>query len=280
MRRGFGGGIRRTDDGRIESVNLGADYCSEHEWGIKGLERDFGLSKRAKPGVPRRKIRRYDGGVIGGFDKKSVTLWYDRMWRYADDVTKVPRHIDQELRLHEAPMVGGWSDGDFGVRFAKSNQAIEDVRDLREAFERKDIAFLFQNVGDNPFANAGLNLVIVSRLPKDIVDDLAEKDADHDALLKASAKTGIEKRLDKASEKQGPIRPGAWGKRFGWYALRPSWAETIETTVDGRNLSTKYPVIYFLNPQDQKTNNSGWFTVEDLDAWTRGEGPIPKQQEG
>jgi len=37
---------------------------------------------------------------------------------------------------------------------------------------------------------------------------------------------------------------------------------------------TEHPVIFFLNPKDQVNNNHGWFTVEDLDKWISGTGPV------
>ena len=30
----------------------------------------------------------------------------------------------------------------------------------------------------------------------------------------------------------------------------------------------------WLNPEEQDRNNFGWFTAEDLRAWSRGEGPV------
>jgi hypothetical protein len=33
--------------------------------------------------------------------------------------------------------------------------------------------------------------------------------------------------------------------------------------------------MYFLNPMRQQENNFGWFTVEELEQWMEGKGPIP-----
>lgn len=282
MRRGRGGGIRRTEDGSIESANLGADYTSEHEWGIKGLERDFALDKTAAPGVPRRTIRVSPEGVTWDVDEnilfyagnpwsnQPITLSKHAMTEIGQiRIETDPRYIDESEVL-----AGAWSDGDFGVRFPKSGQGRQDVRDLLAAFERLDIAFLFANVGNNPFARAGLNLVIVSRLPQEIVDDLAEKDMDRERLLAAAEATGIKARIDAANEAEGGWRPS-----HGYYALSPSWASRIKSTKDGP-IETAYEVIFFLNPQEQQDTNSGYFTVEQLDQWLEGKGPIPGKQKG
>lgn len=270
MRRGNGGGIRRTESGEIESANLGADYTAEHEWGIKDLARDFGLDPSAAPGVPRRIIRNVPqhGGLF--IDETLNALAY--VGRYNDSPdNRLSGHSATELgRISEGEsLAGAWSDGDFAVRFPDTEQGRKDVLDLWEAFDRKDIAFLFANVGDNPFARAGLNLVIVSRLPQEIVDDLAEKDADNDRLLEAATATGIKPRIDAAVKAQG----GSYRGLIGYYALSPRWATSIRSTADGA-LETKYPVIFWLNPTNQQDNKAGYFTVEQLDEWLAGNGPI------
>lgn len=297
MRRGNGGGIRRTEDGLIESVNMGADFTSEHEWGIKELAHDFGLDKTATPGIPRRTITRVPRGLILNPEERIIA--YEGRYR-AGGEPQLGKHSLDELRFFDpleprtpdevvrknegdplftsAESQGAWSEGDFAVRFRKTEQGTKDVLDLFKAFEDLDIAFLFQNVGNNPFARAGLNLVIVSRLPQEIVDDLAEKDADHDRLLVEAKATGIEAELEAANPK---AEGNSWvrgDKPFSWFALKPAWADTIKSTKRGE-LKTEYPVIFFLNPLHQDRNNAGWYTVEDLKAWIRGEGPIPKQQE-
>lgn len=262
MRRGMQGGIRRTEDGLIESVNLGADFTSEHEWGIKELERGFGLDKTASPGVPRRTIHIVPSRGLF-IDKKLNAVAYVGKW---DEETKLYPHAASEVALFhdDDVVVGAWSDGDFAARFPDDEQGRKDAQEILDAFHRKDMAFLFANVGDNPFARSGLNLVIVSRLPQEIVDDLAVKDADHDALVAAATATGIKARIDAAS-KRGTRD---YMPSFGYYALSPRWANDEKTEVK-----------FWLNPTDQQHNNAGYFTVEQLDQWLEGKGPIPGKRE-
>ena len=79
---------------------------------------------------------------------------------------------------------------------------------------------------------------------------------------RSAAATGIEEVLKKA------------GKRY--YALSPRWAASIKGTKNGE-VETKYGVVFWLNPCDQYKNNYGHFTVEELQQWAKGEGPIPKK---
>jgi hypothetical protein len=260
MRRGTSGAsIRRLDDGRLESVNLGADYCAEHEWGIERLERDFGLDAKAKPGIPRRKVNVVPSGLRLDHEKASSVLLYNP-YSWVKDVP-----ISNELQPYEykgaAPweVIGGWSGEDFGARLLNRQDAV----DLYDAFQRLDVAFLFGSTFGNPFARGGLVLAIVSRLPTEIVASLEEMARDDDALKRAVDKTGIADRLRKAGEKaprEGYIR------RFSYYALNPRWKD-----------DTKTEVIFWLNPMEQQKNNFGWFTVADLDDWIAGKGKIPKE---
>lgn len=266
MRRGFHGGIRRTETGHIESVNLGADYAAEHEWGIERTEYRFGLDKSAAPGVPRRTITRVPEGLI--FDTKRHIIECGVL----ANGTAATEHARRTLgRIHDdEEIAGAWDQGEFAVLFPNTQQGEDDLLDFVTAFHDLDVAFLFQNVGSNPFARAGLNLVIVSRLPKEIVDDLAEKDADHDALVAAVAATGIEARLDEWGKTEN-----RWGAK-PYYALSPRWSEPPMTVFDNRTLESKHPVAFFLNPREQQLYRSGWYTVEDLEAWMEGRGPVVK----
>lgn len=58
-----------------------------------------------------------------------------------------------------------------------------------------------------------------------------------------------------------------------YFACSPKWSHEIKSTADGE-IKTKYPVIFWLNPMEQDRNSYGWFTVENLELWTQGKGPI------
>lgn len=285
MRRGFNGSIHRNDSGQLVAVDLGADYCAEHEHGTKGLRESFGLDEKQKPGIEQYRIRRLPRP---GEKWKSIGFFYDAKKKQVGSGSDYVRDF-KELIPHDPigyrdgtqgpgeEIAGAWDEDDFLVTF----RTHEDAADLAHAFETNDIAFLFGNTGGNPFARAGLVLAIISRMDPEHIKNIREAVLDRIALQKAADKTGIVKRLKKASEKaeaalQGKPRK-SFTRPFSYYALSPSWATTIKSTKRGP-VETTYPVIFWLNPTDQKENNSGWYTVEQLDAWTRGEGPIPKSE--
>ena len=253
MRRGFGGEIKRAADGRVEAVNLGSDYCAEHEQRADDLAEAFGLDAKAPAGVGRRMVRQLP---------KTLVLDAPRRLIVFDKYGVSPEHVLDELgRVHDdEQMAGAWDKQSFAVMFADSDQGRADMADLWAAFGRKDVALLFANTHGNPFTRAGLVLAIASRLPGDLVEDMARTARDLDALRAAAVKTGIEKRIKAASR---------WGardfdSRLGFVSLTPRWKD-----------DTRREVVFLLNPSDQRANKYGTFSVADLDAWIAGEGPVP-----
>jgi hypothetical protein len=103
------------------------------------------------------------------------------------------------------------------------------------------------------FHNGGLKLVIVSKLPKEVIDQIYEADLDYKNLQEAAEKTGIYKILEKAGK----------GKYKGWMALSPSWKD-----------DNKKEVIFWLNPEQQNIHQYGWYTVDDLKDWAKDRGKI------
>lgn len=75
-------------------------------------------------------------------------------------------------------------------------------------------------------------------------------------LVTAARATGIEARLRQA----GKV----------WFALEPAWRENIRYQPP-----TAYEVVFWLNSEDNlHTNRPGWYTVEELDQWIAGTGPV------
>lgn len=119
-----------------------------------------------------------------------------------------------------------------------------------QAFENSDLTIGLGS-SSNPYYRGGLNIVIASRIPQNILDNMLEADLDHQALLDFVETTGIKDTLKKAG--------------LGWHALSPRWLD-----------ENKNDAIFFLNPYSQDKFRSGWVCVGDLEAWANGEGPILK----
>jgi hypothetical protein len=273
MRAGRGGGFIKDESGALLGVNLGADYCAEHEWGIDNIAEAFGFTQstekpfrpssaligKPKPlfGIKKRLIHTLPENIalskfkIGNRNVKFLVFGYN-------DWSGVPsdkKSLRPEMQyLPKDGFKAGWSDGDFGILVDK--QHFEEIDELWAAFLRNDIIVgLF---GGGPFKNAGLKFIIASRFPKELAEGMRKADEDRYNLLVAAEKTGIQERLLKAGKK--------------WFALSPKW------TTDGWDdiaKRTKYDVVFFLNPEDQQNCYWGWVTVEDLLDWIDDKGNIP-----
>jgi hypothetical protein len=285
MRRGREGSFWKDEKtNQIIAINLGSDFCAEHEWGIKGIQGTLGiqgysgvsfsrnrikeileilkLSKTKKIGIEARTMTTIlpskklvdnlssDGvQVSSGFGKEKKM---HKMWGLAlvsdwnADSFEFSRLADWYSPEKEE-LIGHWGENDFG--FLCEDKEI--VSELKEAFNRKDIAVWTGSSG--AFQNGGLIIAIASRLPDDYKLEWNSKDKDSIELDKAAAETGIYEKLEAAD------------KRF--FALSPRWKD-----------KENKKVVFWLNPYDQQNNESGWYTVEDLTDWIKGEGPIPKKK--
>jgi hypothetical protein len=251
MRRGRNGNLYLSEDGEFLGINLGADYCAEHEWGLEGLATDFGLDKTAPPGVARHQIRRIP-------TERYRTFAYRPKEKYVGYVFPEGEISREVAQLYEdEEFAGAWSGSDFGIRFKDKKYA----QLLAEAFLSLDIAFLFLK-NENPFGRSGLCLMIVSKMDPAVLESFAAEEAEQDRLLKLVKESGIEDRLKKAGDKAaGNSR--AYPRPFSYFALSPRWADDEHTKIK-----------FWLNPCDQKNVNFGWFTVEDLDDWIAGKGKV------
>jgi len=258
MRRGYRNGFLLDKHGNTVAINLGSDQCAEHEWGIKNIRRAFemqdepyGLDRRIVRKVPDdlrwyAGERNYRAKWRDPYTKKKFSgVWYEHRYEKTEP-------SDREIVLcgedKENPLATGWSEGDFGA-FAIDDEEkkIRRLREIYDALMRLDAAIWLG--GGGVFQNAGFAIGIVSRLEKSVTDNWYTIDKDRDEIKKEVEATGIEAELRKAGK--------------GWFALSPR--------------REKGKLTFWLNPMDQQNNNSAWVTLDDLRAWIRGEGPIPKK---
>jgi len=262
MRRGRNSGLLKNPSGQLMGINLGADYCAEHEWGIKELRKMFKMDENAL-GIAKRTITALPESKAWGSEvsrslvrlvetkTKSVLLVGDYCTREDWDMKR------SELSGYGNDMlVTAWDEKSFGIN-ATTEKDRAAVKEIYNAMMNKDLAIWLG--GGGVFENAGLVLVIVSRIPKESTQMLHDADVGRIKLNEASEATGIAMKLE------------ATGKRY--YALSPKWKRDVNSIAQ-----TKFNVVYWLNPMDQDNNNFGWFTVEQLEEWAQGKGPVLKTE--
>jgi hypothetical protein len=276
-----------TDEGKtVVGVVLTGNFCAEHEFGIQKIRDAFGIGEeKEERSGPMAWWRKIIGGnkPMFGIDKRIITKipeGYQKLISgeakfdfteyskgkksavkmdiafcgmgsfYSSKNTPEERFIEKikAETYSKNELEGWWSEEDF--LFSSENK--EFIKDIYEAFLRKDIAMWTGAFSDNPFSPAGFIIAIASRVPEEGKKTMFEADEDYYNLKVAAQKTGIYEKLEKADKR--------------YFALSPRWKD-----------EEKKEVKFWLNPYEQRENNSGWYSVSDLEEWIEGKGPIPKQ---
>tara|TARA_B100000614_G_scaffold262909_1_gene300571 strand:+ start:116830 stop:117651 length:822 start_codon:yes stop_codon:yes gene_type:complete len=269
---------------------LGADFCAEHEFGIKRLREMLGIIDRDK--ADRTKVFGADRYKVNAVDPK--LFWFKELKSRHDAVLICSSHIGSdwhaeqraklekgsfdkfcqnfEIDIHkpfredDEPQVlaTAWDEGSFGIH-AKGKEGVEYLRRLYQAFLDNDVVVYLGAPPLPAFSNSSLNLMIASQIPQEGLDQMETCDREAWELKRDAEKTGIEERLRKA------------GCRF--YALSPRRGLLESRVSHGKIPPSKHDIMFWLNPMEQNRYDHGWFTVEELDLWIKGEGPVIKKKE-
>ena len=272
-------------DGKKVGIYTGADFCAEHEWDIKDLRRYLGMDSNAL-GVDNRRIHAWTNTVGLKVSKpKGKAEWYGILGYgrpvffgyFKDENTNSSYQDIRKFCKEHLPRYGDipslyceWSEeGCLVAVSGKENVAL--LEHLYAGVLDGDGFLGLMGGCNNPFCRGGLTLINIADIPADQKQGMLDTDNDRIALFQAAADTGIEAKL-KATQTDSSHWPEAGCK---WYALSPKW-NTFKNADGTPSHPSKYPVVFWLNPYSQDNVNAGWFTVEDLELWIKGEGPIPK----
>lgn len=261
MRQSFGGTIIYNKNNELIGVNLGAEFCAEHEWGIRRMCNRLGIANNnAVVGVDRRKITNgtsVDGGLVKIKKKKYFYIYSANINHLMGEEKKTLQNILDSLGMYlgEATLekygfMSFWDEGGFQVLF--DEKYIEFGEELLGAIKEND-ALIYVGESKSPFIRSGLHIVILSKMDKEKINEMKEKDEDKNKLIECAANTGIHEILRKA------------GKQY--FALTPQWKN-----------DEKKEVVFWLNPMQQHLYNFGWFTVKELQLWAKDKGPVIKKE--
>lgn len=245
-------------------VDLGSEFCAEHEsgigmikaaFGIDGMIRQrvtkiFGIPLRTKEetvfGIASRTIREIpDQFVHGSAGKYMFVGFYDSL--FAKWVDTLVKDSVREIKVRKSSFVAYWCERGF-LLVSDDHDKISAIRD---AFMSKDIAIF---MGNSKFiSNDGLIISIASKLDSNMLVDMEKSDKSRYDLNKKSEATGIHKKLKDAG--------------CHYYALSARWSDDAQTDIK-----------FWMNPQQQQMYNAGWFTVAELEQWINNEGPVIKKK--
>tara|TARA_B100001778_G_scaffold330827_1_gene333971 strand:- start:2677 stop:3564 length:888 start_codon:yes stop_codon:yes gene_type:complete len=288
------GGSSKPDwvgiDGQVVGIQLGADFCAEHEFGIKDMKRSLGIMDRDEAkkkkvfGLPRYRIGEVNPDHFLFVETKTTheaILIYNptilgSSWNsnYAEKLRalnvkqladKHDIHFFKPWRDDEEPqtLATAWDGSSFGIH-VKGEQPHAWLKELHQAFLNGDAVIYLGQPPIPAFSNSSLNLMIASRIPQEGLDTMEQADREQWELERDAEKTGIAKKLEKA------------GLRY--YSLKPSRGVLEDRVSHGKTPPTKYDLMFWLNPREQDIHNHGWFTVEELEQWIEGKGPVPKKE--
>lgn len=241
MRRGNNPQMIVSDGSKFLGVSLGADYAAEHEWGIREIMDAFDLN--ADPavfGIDRRIIRR----VPEEFEDFSLgKTWGFSYMPYG----KLGEYVTPRGELNGVGLRGAWDNRSFGV-VSDVTTAKKNLRTLYKEFRKKNGVITMVS-GSGIISNPGLCLAIADRIPENVRNIWLDADTMRYEALSAMKDSGIEELL-KAH-------------------VKSYWSLYARKFPDGS-------IKYWLNPRNDGDNH-GWYTLEELQQWAGGYGPIPKK---
>ena len=257
MRRGYSNVKLIQDENTFYGVSLGFDFCAEHEWGIDGLVRMFGID-RSKMGIDGRTITINKTVFVSDGD---FALLRTPSYSVKEGVSlkdALPR--DFFINKDNDHLQTAWSKDDFGV-LVKGAENITKLELLRDAFANNDVAITsIKNQKDNPFEGTSLSLLIVSKLPEDIKQSIYMVDKEAFDLKEYCDKIGMTELLSGRREYKAP-------KYF--LVCSPRWIDYTDHVYRDeykKKMNTEYDIMYWVNYSDDD-DNYGWYTVEDIKRW-------------
>lgn len=270
----------------VIGVVLGANYTAEHEMGIRPLLQTLNIDPDARflegrsmtaPCSERYKQLGYQktntyypgGGKRIKATEKALALV--PLSGFGSEADTAKMHGDRYTQ--DADLAGAWDGREFCL-IGWTDKGHASVRLIAEGLEQGDLAVWLGGNGGNPFARSGLVIARTSMVPTEQRETMRQADQAQLDLTAAAEATGIHAKLTKINMAQvDTSRRFAFQERpRGYHALRPRMIDKDEMT----KRKTKHPVIFFLNPFAQERYNHGWFTVEDLEQWIAGTGPVLK----
>lgn len=283
MRKGYKGGwLIEEKSGTLLGINLGSDYCAEHEWGIKDLQMAAGIEyDESVFGIDRRRTKLNEKNLLFVNNGKEAGLIIDSAWqleyRRKKEMKDWATYLTYDTYGEEKNLCTAWDGDSLGIR-VKTDKYIKKLEQIKEALVKNDAAIWLG--GGHVFQNAGLVIGIVSRIPVHNLQEMYDADLDYYKLQEAAKATGIEQKIAERNKDVRYPRPYGCHLRASWATGGPGTYHLSLPRLAGeapKDRKTKHPVIFWLNPET-KPAQYGWYTVEELELWLEGKGPVLEKE--
>lgn len=263
MKQGKGKWIETN--GKVLGIEMDGTFTAEHECGIRNLANIFqlngnglGFKKFLAGTLPQLYIRK------GTIQKKPSMLvacnerrfYHMEQSRTIVDAANWCNLMGWGFNAAEESLNVAWDSDSFAI-LAIGKEQVRKLDELLEGMRTKKF-YLFADRSRMVFDTNSLNIVLDGYFTPQQLEEARQADLDQIALMKMANKTRIAKKIKKAG--------------LGYCALMPRWEHDCEKG------QSKWPIRFFLNPEEQNKYNFGWFTVEELVAWTKGKGPVIKEK--
>jgi hypothetical protein len=279
MRLSYRTHLLKTDSDTAYGFYAEADFCAEHEHGLGRLYRDMGCADSTVEGIGR-----YQPSEEVASSGRFPVLSTGRFWNRDDKGRKktVTRALLASREVNPDYMPEGgyaprgssqattWFSEHGFLVMAQDVETESLINSLHHHAGTRDIAVFMGGGGFNAFSRGGIVIVIPSLVPIEHLESLRASHANARLLEEAAGRTGIRERI---TEKQQATMCGRWlmDSPYHLYGIKPDWAKSIKSRGEGDAIVTEHEVIFWIN---SGRGIYGWYTVEELDKWLDGSGPV------
>lgn len=150
----------------LKGFFLSADFCAEHEIGVKRLWDLFGISPPIKEAPELHDYKATEVPKLLYQEKKRGRKKIDSAVLavkdyYSDGEEPFNHIVDYEIELYgEQTIAAAWTESSFAIHVV-GEEAIGQLRLLKEAIENKRVAIFLGGPSQNPFSRLGLSITII-----------------------------------------------------------------------------------------------------------------------
>lgn len=273
MRRAYEGVGWELDAARetLRGLSLGFDRRAEHAQGVAPLIAKLGLAMPEFPvGVRDRQVRQAPAALrYSVYDyeprdrrRSSYPAALLSLTGPVDGSPALPGMTEPELvarldlsfvsengqrrREDGHDLVTAWGACGFAVH-VRGARNIGRLEQLHQALLAGDVMVLAPLLAGAP--PGPVRLMLASQMSEADKEALTTVDLAHRALMRAARATGIHALLELAGR--------------GYHTLLPDWFDQVRDEV-----------VFCLQPAEPQLYLSGWFSLEELQDWAAGRGPV------